>query len=561
MMKSELLNSLKGYTLKSLASDLAAGVTIGAIVFPLALALGIASGVAPERGIVTAIVAGLVIACLGGSRVQIGGPTGAFLVIAYGIIQKHGYSALVTATVMAGILILLAGVFKFGGIIKFIPYPVIAGFTVGIAVYIVTAAIGDLCGFVVSKMPGDCIGNIAVYASSPVTFDPWALGTGIATLSIIVALRKISRRLPGSLVAIVAVTTAVWLLKFPVDTIGSRYGSITTAFTSPVFPSFSFSLVRELFLPALAIAFVASIESLMSAVVAAGVIGRRHNSNMELFALGIANVASALFGGIPAAGSIARTASNVECGGRTPIAALAHTLTILLLMLCLGRFVTHIPMAAIAAILVSVAWNMAGFSALKTIVIRKKSDAVILVVTFALTVFIDLTLAIAISLLFFAAFCIRKMIDVSAIKEIKYEMSLSDGSKAGDAADSNGLYLREIPKRVLVYEIEGPLVFGTIEMFMRTFLSASSGCDVLILRMRRTIYLDAGALRILEGLVSDCRMKGIALFVSDIHTQPFMLAVNSGLDEKIGKDRIFGNLDEALAASAGLVGVTHEGKQ
>lgn len=557
-MKSELLNSLKGYTLKSLVSDLASGLAVGAIAFPLAIAFGIASGVAPERGLVTAIVAGLVIACLGGSRVQVGGPTGAFLVIAYGIIQKHGYSALVTATVMAGVLILLAGVFKFGGIIKFIPYPVIAGFTVGIAVCIVTAAIGDFCGFVVSKMPGDCIGNIAVYASSSKTFNPWALGIAIATLSIIGGLRKISRRLPGSLVAIVAVTAAVWILKLPVDTIGSRYGSITTAFTSPVFPSFSFSLARELFLPALAIAFVASIESLLGAVVADGMIGRRHNSNRELFALGIANVASALFGGIPAAGSIARTASNVECGGRTPVAALAHSLAVLLLMLCLGRFVAHIPMASIAATLVFVAWNMAGFFALKTIVMRKKSDAVILAVTFALTVFIDLTLAIAIGLLFFAAFCIRKMLDVSAIKEVKYEMSLSDGLKA---SDSNGLYLREIPKRVLVYEIEGPLVFGTIETFVRTSLLAGSGYEVLILRMRRTIYLDAGGLRILEGLVRDCHKKGITLFVSDIHTQPFMLAVNSGLDEKIGMERIFGNLDEALAASAELVGITHEGKR
>jgi len=367
--------------------------------------------------------------------------------------------------------------------------------------------------------------------------------------------------MPGQLIAIVAVTIAAWLLKFPIDTIGSRYGSIQAVFPSPVFPSISFSVARELFLPALAIAFVASTESLLGAVVADGVTGRRHDSNAVLVALGLANVASAALGGIPASGSIARMVTNVQNGGRTPIAALSHSLMILAFFAFLVRFIPYVPMAAIAATLVSVAWDMAGFSAITAIVRRRNSDALILAVTFEATVFVDLPVAIAIGLFVSALFCIGKSTADSFIKEIKYEMSLSDGLQAGDASDANRLSVRWIPKGVLVYEIEGPLVFGVMETFVRTFLPRDSGCRVLILRMRRTIFIDAGGLRIIEGIVIECQKKGIALFVSDIHTQPFMLAAKSGLDEKIGRERIFGNIDEALAASAELIGVARAGDQ
>ncbi|HNY21956.1 MAG TPA: SulP family inorganic anion transporter, partial [Treponemataceae bacterium] len=342
-MKPEFLRSLKGYSAKSFLQDISAGVIVGIVALPLAIAFGIASGVSPAQGIFTAIVAGFIISVFGGSKVQIGGPTGAFVVIVYGIMQQYGYSGLVIATMMAGVLILLLGAFKLGGLIKFIPYTIITGFTAGIAVVIFTSQIGDFLGLKTGKVPGDFIGKLGAYGSVIGTFNPWAFGIALACLIVIFVWPRVSRKIPGSLVVIILATVAVQVFSIPVDTIGSRYGSIPTTLPAPALPAFSFELVQKMFGPAVSIAILASIESLLSAVVADGMIGAKHDSNMELVAQGLANLVCPLFGGIPATGAIARTATNVKNGGRSPVAGIVHAITLLLILLFLGRFVVYIP--------------------------------------------------------------------------------------------------------------------------------------------------------------------------------------------------------------------------
>ncbi len=556
-MRPELLKSLKGYSPKSFMNDLIAGVIVGVVALPLAIAFGIASGVTPERGLFTAIVAGFIISAFGGSRVQIGGPTGAFVVIVYNIIQKYGNSGLMVATIMAGVLIILLGAFKMGGLVKFIPYTIITGFTAGIAVTILATQIGDFFGLATGKVPGDFIGKIRAFASSAGTANPWAIGTSLVSLAIIFLWPRLNKKIPGSLVTIVAVTVVVAVLKLPVDTIGSRYGSIPTMLPAPSIPSINLDMIRDLVSPALSIAILASVESLLSAVVADGMIGHRHDSNMELVAQGIANIASPIFGGIPATGAIARTATNVKNGGRSPVAGIVHAATLLAIMVALGKFAVYIPMPALAAILVSVAWNMSGIPAIRTIVRGQKSDTTVLAVTFLLTVFLDLTVAIEFGLILAGFFFIRKMIDVSsvsALKELKGELSADDRS----GSDANSHALRAIPKGVQVFEIEGPLFFGTVQKFEQMVVDAGFGARVLILRMRNTIYLDAGGLQVLRELSADCKKRGISLILSDIHTQPFLLASKCGLVETIGKDAIFGNLDDALERAAAILGVPYE---
>jgi len=553
MMKPELIRSLKGYGPKTFLSDLSAGLIVGVVALPLAIAFAIASGVPPERGLFTAIVAGFAISALGGSRVQIGGPTGAFVVIVYGIVQRHGYEGLVVATIMAGAILLALGFLKLGGLIKFIPYTIITGFTAGIAVVIFTSQIGDFLGLTTGKMPGEFVGKIEAYANAIGTLNPWALGTALVSLAVILLWPRFNKRIPGSLVTIVAVTVAVQLLKIPVETIGSRFGSIPTSLPAPTVPAFSLALVRALFSPAVSIAILAAIESLLSAVVADGMTGYRHNSNMELVAQGVANLLSPLFGGIPATGAIARTATNIKNGGKTPVAGIIHAVTLLVIMVALGRFAVYIPMPALAAILVSVAWNMSGVHEIKAVLKGQKSDSAVLIATFLITVFIDLTVAIEVGLVLAAILFIKKMIDVSTIKAIQNEMR-----DEGDEPDANRFSLRAIPKGALVYEIEGPLFFGTVQKFEQMTLATAPDFRVLVLRMRNTIYLDAGGLHVLEDLLADCRKRGVTLLISDIHTQPFMLAEKSGFARAIGEENVFGNLDEALARAAKILGVTYE---
>ena len=555
MFKPELLKSLKGYNSKIFLKDLSAGIIVGIVALPLAIAFAIASGVEPERGIYTAIIAGFLISVLGGSKVQIGGPTGAFVVIVYGVIQNFGYSGLMIATILAGILLVLMGAFKLGGLVKFIPYTIITGFTAGIAVTIFTTQIGDFFGLTTGKMPGDFVGKIKVYAECFNTINWYSFGMALVSLVIIFLWPKINKKIPGSLIVIILATLVNLLINktlgWQTDTIGSRYGAIPSSLPAPTLPAFNLNQIVDLFPTAISIAVLAAIESLLSAVVADGMIGSKHDSNTELIAQGIANIASPLFGGIPATGAIARTATNIKNGGRTPIAGIIHAITLLLIMLVLGRFVVYIPMAALAAVLVSVSWNMAGFPAIKGIFKGQKSDITVLLVTFVITIFIDLTVAIEVGLLFAAFFFIKKMIDVSEVREQR--SSIVGGITTvnpinPDTAEES----LEIPAGVLVYEIEGPLFFGTVQKFEQSVERAKIDYKVIILRMRNTIYLDAGGLRALEQLKEACDKKGVTIVLSGIHTQPYLLLQKTGMAKILGEENIYDHIDKALQRASNL---------
>ncbi len=545
MLKPELLKSLKGYSVNQFISDLSAGVIVGIVALPLAIAFAIASGVAPEQGLFTAIVAGFIISLLGGSKVQIGGPTGAFVVIVYGVIQQHGLSGLMIATMMAGVMLILLGVFKLGILVKYIPYTIITGFTAGIAVTILTTQIGDFFGLTTGPMPGDFIGKIKTYFSSFDTLNPYALGISIISLALILVWPKISKKIPGSLVVIILITVLTQLLKLPVDTIGSRYGQIPASLPAPRLPDFDLQMLPDLISPAISIAILAAIESLLSALVADGMIGTKHDSNMELVALGAANIVAPLFGGIPSTGAIARTATNIKNGGRTPVAGIIHALTLLLIMLLFGRYAVYIPMSALAAVLVSVAINMAGIPAIKALCKGQKSDITVLAVTFLLTVFIDLTVAIEVGLVCAAFFFIKKMIDLSTVRELSSNMDGVPATATNTNENTKEIDI-DIPEGTFVFEIDGPLFFGTIQKFEAT--TSLTGCTykVLILRMQNTIYLDAGGIHVLEQLYSSCKSKGITLLISEIHTQPYLLAMKSGLTEILGKENFPGSFSEAL---------------
>ena len=556
MFKPELLKSLKGYNSKIFLKDLSAGIIVGIVALPLAIAFAIASGVEPERGIYTAIIAGFLISVLGGSKVQIGGPTGAFVVIVYGVIQNFGYSGLMIATILAGILLVLMGAFKLGGLVKFIPYTIITGFTAGIAVTIFTTQIGDFFGLTTGKMPGDFVGKIKVYAECFNTINWYSFGMALVSLVIIFLWPKINKKIPGSLIVIILATLVNLLINktlgWQTDTIGSRYGAIPSSLPAPTLPAFNLNQIVDLFPTAISIAVLAAIESLLSAVVADGMIGSKHDSNTELIAQGIANIASPLFGGIPATGAIARTATNIKNGGRTPIAGIIHAITLLLIMLVLGRFVVYIPMAALAAVLVSVSWNMAGFPAIKGIFKGQKSDITVLLVTFVITIFIDLTVAIEVGLLFAAFFFIKKMIDVSEVREQR--SSIVGGITTvnpinPDTAEES----LEIPTGVLIYEIEGPLFFGTVQKFEQSVERAKIDYKVIILRMRNTIYLDAGGLRALEQLKEACDKKGVTIVLSGIHTQPYLLLQKTGMAKILGEENIYDHIDKALQRAENLV--------
>ena len=543
MFKPELFNSLKNYSTKTFVSDLIAGVIVGVVALPLAIAFAIASGVSPERGLFTAIIAGFCISFFGGSKVQIGGPTGAFAVIVYGVVNKFGYEGLVIATIMAGILLILLGAFKMGGLVKFIPYTIVTGFTAGIAVTILTGQIGDFFGLTTGKMPGDFVGKIKVYIESFNTINWYSFGIAAISLVVIFLWPKINKKIPGSLIVIILATVVSLILEhtlgWKTDTIGSRYGAIPSSLPAPTIPGISLDLIKQLFPTAISIAVLAAIESLLSAVVADGMIGSKHDSNTELIAQGIANIASPIFGGIPATGAIARTATNIKNGGKTPIAGIIHAVVLLLIMLLLGKFAVYIPMAALAAVLVSVAWNMAGIPAIKALLKGQKSDICVLAVTFIITVFIDLTVAIEIGLGFAAFFFIKKMIDVSEVQE-KRENIITGIDASGNTTEYS------IPENVLVYDIEGPLFFGTVRKFEMAVERAAISCKALILNMESTIYLDAGGIRALEQCKAACDRKGIKIILSGIHTQPYILFEKTEMVNKIGRENIFGEIQEAI---------------
>lgn len=561
-MKPELFSSLKGYNGKTFVSDLIAGVIVGIVALPLAIAFAIASGVGPAAGIFTAIIAGFCISAFGGSRVQIGGPTGAFAVIVYGVVSQNGLSGLATATVMAGVILILLGVFKMGGLVKFIPYTIVTGFTAGIAVTIASGQLGDFFGLCpdfsvpmtilgeeYTKLPGDFLPKMIAFIKSASSVNWYAFSMAAICLAFIFVWSKFVKKIPGSIVVIIFATIASLLLgkycNLHCDTIGTfADGSPHFAIPSikelkPTMPDFSIKTITTLFPTAISIAVLAAIESLLSAVVADGMIGTKHDSNMELVSQGIANIASPIFGGIPATGAIARTATNIKNGGRTPVAGIIHALTLLFILLFFGKYAAYIPLPALAAILINVAWNMAGFPAIKALLKGQKSDIFVFLVTFLITVFIDLTVAIETGLAFAAFFFIKKMIDVSEVQ------NGNDNLTSGIKNDIQEEILN-IPQNTLVYEIEGPLFFGTVRKFEIATERAHADCKVLILRMRKTMYLDAGGIKALEQCKTACDRKGITIIISGIHTQPYKLLEKTGMVHIIGKNNIFDNINSAL---------------
>ena len=536
---------LRGYTLRQFSADLLAGWIVGIVAIPLALAFAIASGVSPEKGLITAFVAGFLISLLGGSRVQIGGPTGAFVVIVYGIVQKHGIDGLVICTLVAGVLLIGMGLARFGGAIKFIPYPVVTGFTSGMAVIIFSSEVKDLLGLRMSNVPAHFLEKWEAFARAIGTLSPAAVGVAAGSLAVLLLWPKVSRRIPAPIVAILLATIAVSLLRLPVETIGSRFGKFQTELPAMRVPEVSLERLRELFSPAVTVALLCAIESLLSAVVADGMIGSRHKSNVELVGQGVANIASALFGGIPATGAIARTATNIKNGGRTPVAGMTHAVTVLLVFLFLGRWVSLVPLATLGAILAVVAYHMSEWHSFATLLRGPKSDVAVLLATFLLTVLVDLTVAVQAGVVLAAFLFIRRMAEVTNVEMVAREFrEVPDGTMLGDP---EGVARRQIPTGVEVYEISGPFFFGAAEKVKETLSFVARRPRVFILRMRNVPAIDATGIRVLDDLHDSSVRHGIAFLLEGLRAQPLAALERAGRLDRYGRANLAGDLDEALA--------------
>ena len=546
----KLFSTLKNYSRANLMTDIMAGIIVGIVALPLAIAFGIASGVTPEKGIITAIVAGFIISFLGGSKVQIGGPTGAFIVIIYGIIQQYGLEGLMIATLIAGVLLILLGVFKLGTVIKFIPYPIIVGFTSGIAVTIFTTQIADIFGlnFGSDKVPGDFIGKWMVYFKHFDTVNWWNTLISIISILIIAITPRFSKKIPGSLIAIVLVTVVVYYLKMylgitSIDTIGDRF-AIEAKLPEMVVPVIGWEEIRNLFPVAITIAVLGAIESLLSAAVADGVIGDRHDSNTELIAQGIANVVSPIFGGIPATGAIARTMTNINNGGRSPIAGIIHAVVLLLIFLILMPLAQYIPMACLAGVLVIVSYNMSGWRTFKALLKNPKSDVAVLLITFFLTVIFDLTVAIEIGLVIACVLFMKRVMETTEISVIKDEI---DPNKESD------LEVHEerltIPKGVEVYEINGPYFFGIATKFEETMAQLGDRPKIRIIRMRKVPFIDSTGIHNLTNLCQMSQKENIHIILSGVNEKVHNVLEKSGIYELLGKENICSNINEALAVA------------
>ncbi|HEY5062213.1 MAG TPA: SulP family inorganic anion transporter, partial [Gemmatimonadaceae bacterium] len=537
MFVPKLVTTLRTYDRRQLYRDVTAGVIVGIVAVPLAIAFAIASGVGPVRGLWTAIVAGFIISALGGSRVQIGGPTGAFVVIVYGIVQKYGIDGLTVATLMAGVLLVIMGVAKLGTAIKFIPHPLITGFTSGIAVIIFSSQVKDLFGLRMGAIPVEFVGKWSTFAANAGHYTPAAVGIAALTLAIIALWPHVNQRIPGSLVAMLVATIVARSMHLPVETIGSRFGVLLSTIPHPQLPHLTAAQIAGLVGPAFTIAILAAIESLLSAVVADGMIGGRHRSNMELVAQGIANIASPLFGGIPATGAIARTATNVKNGGRTPIAGITHSVTLLLVTLFFGAYAALIPLAALAAILVVVAYHMSEWRTFLAELRSPKSDVAVLLTTFALTVLVDLTVAIAVGMVLASFLFIRRMAAVTNVTAIS-----GDDEEADDAMEP---WRSRIPRGVTVYEINGPFFFGAAETFKETVGRASERPRVLIIRLRDVGALDSTGMHALRHVVSGSRRAGSSVLLAELNAQPRAALDGSPVLAEIGIDNIYQSIDDA----------------
>jgi SulP family sulfate permease len=559
----KLFSTIRSYNKEKLLQDAIAGMIVGIVAIPLAIAFGISSGVGPTEGLVTAIIAGFIISAFGGSKVQIGGPTGAFIVIIYGIIQQHGLAGLLIATIMAGIMLILMGLFKLGNVIKFVPYPVIVGFTAGIAVTIFSTQMNDLFGMGIQNAPADFIHKWVCYVEHWRDINWWALAVGIASLLIIVGATKISKKIPGSLVAIVLMTLVVWLLRqfggiTSITTIGDLY-TLPSGIPTPHVPALNLTegqtllnLVQDLFPSAFTIAMLGAIESLLSAMVADGVIGDKHNSNTELIAQGLANVVTPFFGGIPATGAIARTMANINNGGRTPIAGIVHAGVLLLVLICFGPLVGMIPMACLAGVLIVVSYNMLGVGSIVGLAKAPKSDFIVMVVTFILTVIFDLTVAIEVGLLLAVILFLKRTNEATSIRSFTDEI---DPTHQNDIRlHGNDLEKLHIPPFTEVYEIDGPYFFGIANKFDE--ISQRIGTDgqkVRILRMRKVSFIDSTGIHNLEQLYFRSQRCGMTLVLSGVNERVFATLEKAGLVELIGRENVRNHINGALSRAEEII--------
>jgi len=558
----------EGYTRSHLFNDLAAGITVGIIALPLAMAFGIASipesaveGARamgheispPAMGLYTAIVAGALISLLGGSRVQIGGPTGAFIVIVYGIAAQHGYAGLATATLMAGVAIIIMGLARLGAVIKFIPYPVTTGFTSGIAIIIFSSQIKDFFGLRMGSVPAEFIDKWGAYAEAAPTWSPQAFGVALASLVVLAVLRKAAPRLPGAVLVVIAASLVVWLAGLPVETIGSRFGSIPRTLPAPSLPPLSFSLAMDLVPEAATIAILAAIESLLSAVVADGMIGGRHKADCELVAQGIANIASIIFGGIPATGAIARTTANIKSGARTPVAGIIHAVTLVGIMALAAPLAGRIPLPALAAVLMMVAWNMSEREHFRALLRAPRSDVAVLLVTFFLTVFADLTVAVGMGMVLASLLFMRRMADLSDVRAISAEFAPTP-EEIGELEEANSLQKREIPEGVEAFQISGPFFFGVAHRLKDALERVASPPRVFILRLRKVPVIDATGLHALEEFHDRCRRHGTVLVLSGVQPEPLRVFRKVEFDVKVGRENIAENIDRALERAREILG-------
>lgn len=545
--KPRLLQCLKNYNRKTFVADLMAGIIVGIVALPLAIAFGIASGVTPEKGIITAIVAGFVISALGGSKVQIGGPTGAFIIIIYGIIQQYGMEGLTIATLMAGVFLILFGLLHLGTIIKFIPYPIVVGFTSGIAVTIFTTQVKDLFGLNITSVPSDFIEKWICYFNNFSTVDLWSSVIGIVSVVIIMLTPKVSKKIPGSLVAIIVMTVAALLLKQfagveSIETIGDRF-AISNSLPEATVPALSWETIKNLVSPAITIAILGAIESLLSAAVADGVIGDHHNSNTELIAQGVANLASPIFGGIPATGAIARTMTNINNGGRTPIAGIMHAVVLLLIFLFLMPLAKYIPMACLAGVLVVVSYGMSGWRSFLALMKNPKSDVTVLLITFFLTIIFDLTIAIEVGLIIACLLFMRRMSETTDVHIISNEINPDD--EDSDMHLGNIEHLT-IPKGVEVYEINGPYFFGAGNRFEEIMATLGDRPQVRIIRMRKVPFVDSTGIHNLTNLCEMSQKEGIQIVLSGVTEKVHSQLDKAGFYDIVGQDNICSHIDIAL---------------
>lgn len=550
--KPQLFTSLRNYNSKTFMSDLLAGVIVGIVALPLAIAFGIASGVTPEKGIITAIVAGFIISLLGGSKVQIGGPTGAFIIIIYGIIQQYGIEGLTIATLMAGAFLVLFGVLRLGTIIKYIPYPIVVGFTSGIAVTIFTTQIKDLFGLTIDNVPSDFIEKWGAYITHFGTIDTWSAFVGVLSVAIIAVMPRINKKIPGSLIAIIIMTVAALLLKnyagvTSIETIGDRF-SVSNAIPDAHVPAMTWETIKALVAPALTIAVLGAIESLLSATVADGVIGDHHNSNTELIAQGVANLASPLFGGIPATGAIARTMTNINNGGKTPIAGIIHAVVLLLIFLFFMPLAQYIPMACLAGVLVVVSYGMSGWRSFLTLMKNPKSDVTVLLITFFLTIIFDLTVAIEVGLIIACLLFMKRMAETTDVKVVMDEIS-----EESDLSSGNLEHLT-IPKGVEVYEINGPYFFGAGNRFEEIMASFGDRPKVRIIRMRKVPFVDSTGIHNLTNLCTMSKSEGIEVVLSGVSEKVHSQLNKARFYDLLGEQNICSHIDIALKRAKEIVG-------